>query len=728
MIVPVSFLLGIRMSFQKQVVHRALWVAFFVGIILNIINQGEALLHFNFASVHFGQFLLTFFVPYIVSTYSSVRAKLNFTPGEVASSSVRLVCVSCSGVEVDVHRGDIVPFCSKCQKKTKWRVKHIHSTESQEELRRNFESIALFATFNPAPVLRFNRKGEILLSNPATNDIFHENLVGQDVQNFLPSLKAVNFQDFIGKAQIKSVIEEIDQKYFRFELRGIPDINAIQVYGADITEIFRTRLENQQLSTAIAQSSSLIMITNKKGEIEFVNQAFKEVTGYDTNEVLGKNPRFMKTNYHDREFYEEMWTTLQRGEVWEGEFLNRKKNGDTYWEESTIAPVRDDKGKIINYIAVKEDVTDARVAARALESMAMFAKLNPEPVFRFTKEFQIVESNDAAKELFTAIPEEESLLTGLLPELKDHNIDRIIEDNQVLTFIEKIAEHDYRFILRGIAEFGVCQIYGSDITERLLAQRKVEKQKEDITKSIEYAKRIQRAILPAESYIRKSFNDFFIYYKPRDIVSGDFYWLARKNKKTYLVVADCTGHGVPGAFMSLLGVAFLNEIVNKLKEPRANEILNELRRYIKKTLQSSEREYAPRDGMDMALCIFDEKNQNLQYSGAHNSLYLVRDGELIVYKADLMPVGQFIKDDRSFTNKEVPLLKNDMLFLYSDGFKDQFGGEKGKKYSGKRFKETLVQAAGMNVCDQFGLLDKSFKAWKKDHQQVDDVLVMGIRI
>jgi serine phosphatase RsbU (regulator of sigma subunit)/ligand-binding sensor domain-containing protein len=257
---------------------------------------------------------------------------------------------------------------------------------------------------------------------------------------------------------------------------------------------------------------------------------------------------------------------------------------------------------------------------------------------------------------------------------------------------------------------------------------KIAEQNRNITDSITYASRIQTAILPPDKMIQKYLADHFILYKPRDIVSGDYYWFHTVDDKLILIAADCTGHGVPGAFMSMLGVALLNELISNIGKIEANKILNQLRGKIKKSLRQTGAEGEAKDGMDLALCIIDMKKMELHFSGAHNPLYQVRDNELITHKADKMPIGVHIRDCESFTNTVLELKPGDCFYMFSDGYVDQFGGEKGKKFMSKKFKQLILENHTKSMTDQKTLLDNTIEAWKGEQEQVDDILVIGFRI
>lgn len=713
-------------AFERKVFIRALFVAIVVGVILNIINQGYEMIHLEFDKINYNKFILTFLVPYLVSTYSSVMAKMHFEFGEFSPVDAYLDC-SC-GDTIQVRKGELIPECPKCKDNTKYKI----SKKKASELKRVEEQLqlmAMFAELNPAPVFRFNNEGIITEANPAANSIFkYESITGQNIQDILPGSNKVNIKETIENGKILNIIEPFEEHIYRFEIRGVPELKSCQIYGAEITEITKTRFENKKFATAIEQTSNSIMITNTDGNIEFVNKAFEEITGYTKSEIIGRNPKILKTDHLPKQVYKDMWETIGSGNVWKGEFHNRKKDGTKYWEEATISPIRNEDGEIVNYMAVKEDVTAQKKAKKAMQSMALFAKLNPEPVFRFNAEGVIMESNPAANATFEKVTLVGYYVSELLPSTEDMNIVDFIKESQITTLEENVDDKIFRFILRGIPDLNVVQIYGSDITLRRQAEEKVRKQKESIESSIKYAKRIQNAVLPSRERINNVLQDHFIMFRPRDIVSGDFYWINEIGNKTYIVAADCTGHGVPGAFMSMLGISLLNEIINKGHCTKASEILNELRSRVKITLSQTGKDREAKDGMDMALCIIDKETLMMHYAGAYNPLYLVRNNELITYKADRMPIGIYIREKESFTNYEIQLLEGDKFYIFSDGYPDQFGGEKGMKLSSKNLKQKIMSVQNLPMLAQKAAFENFFDEWKGKLDQVDDIVLIGISI
>lgn len=271
--------------------------------------------------------------------------------------------------------------------------------------------------------------------------------------------------------------------------------------------------------------------------------------------------------------------------------------------------------------------------------------------------------------------------------------------------------------------------------DEIEAQRdKISFQKQEITDSINYAEYIQRAMLKPDVSVIEGLPEHFIFFKPRNIVSGDFYWLGKKGDSIIIAAVDCTGHGVPGGFMSMLGVAFLNEIVNKMPDRgphtilNAGEILNQLRESVIKALHQTGQEGESKDGMDIALCVINNQKTQLNYSGAFNSMFLVRNKILTEVKADRMPIGIFIKEKTPFTNNEIALNKNDQIYIFSDGFADQFGGLKEKKFSNESMKNVILENSGKSMEDQKTALIKVHNEWKGNIEQIDDILVIGFRV
>lgn len=300
-----------------------------------------------------------------------------------------------------------------------------------------------------------------------------------------------------------------------------------------------------------------------------------------------------------------------------------------------------------------------------------------------------------------------------------------------------------------VAEKRILEERVAQRTEYIETQKhEIEKQKEiieeknkEVIDSITYARRIQRAMLTSEFYVKKYLKEHFILFKPKDIVSGDFYWIYADPENegiVYVVTADCTGHGVPGGFMSMMGINLLKEIIDGRRILNTDAIINLLRKEIIKNLNPEGATEEAKDGMDMVICKYDFNKMTLEYTAANNALYLLRNGELIEYKGDKMPVGKYGDSElKSFTSNIIDLQKNDIIYCTTDGFPDQFGGQKGKKLMYKKFEAALVGNSHLPMEEQLSKLTKIFVDWVyfinedgtiSEYEQVDDVTVIGVRI
>jgi len=368
---------------------------------------------------------------------------------------------------------------------------------------------------------------------------------------------------------------------------------------------------------------------------------------------------------------------------------------------------------IISFITALLATFMARIVGRKYEKKIEVQNVNLEnandELSTINNELQA--KNDEINLQKTIIEDQSKHVQQQNEELKTIN-DQLNLKNQEITLQKTIIEDQHEFV----------KSQNVQITE----------QNDQITASIQYASRIQEALLPPESHLNEVFEDCFVLYKPRDIVSGDFYWLRKIEDTVIFAVADSTGHGVPGAFMSMLGIAFLNEIVSEethdFASCSASLILNDLRDKIKDSLRQTGEDDQTKDGMDMAIIIFNTKTKELQFSGAYNPLYIVRNKQITEVAADKMPVGVYLKDKESFTNKKVQLQTGDSLYMFSDGYYDQFGGDAGRKFMKKPFRDLIEDISGKAMSEQKEILNTKLIEWQGKHEQADDILVSGIKI
>lgn len=340
--------------------------------------------------------------------------------------------------------------------------------------------------------------------------------------------------------------------------------------------------------------------------------------------------------------------------------------------------------------------------------------------------------NDHEQEYAKYIPEKKPPAVGKEPESLIY-LPLIISDRPVgvitvQSFLKNAYSEYHLNMLKSLA------VYVAIALENAEAYRQIHFQKEEIQKSsqkmrasINYGKRIQRAILPKPSQIRESFSDAFILFKPRDIVSGDFYWFLERDGKKFLAAVDCTGHGVPGAFMSMIANELLNEIVGLLKIDEPDEILNELHIAVRKELKQLET--GNRDGMDLTMCVVDEKAGTISYAGAKNPLVYVKNHRIYKINGDKLPVGGVRKSNQRRFTKHVLLTDDvDCFYLFSDGYQDQFGGPDNRKFMSKRFRELLFKISDLGMPEQKSALTEALMSWQGYRRQTDDILVLGVRV
>jgi len=275
-----------------------------------------------------------------------------------------------------------------------------------------------------------------------------------------------------------------------------------------------------------------------------------------------------------------------------------------------------------------------------------------------------------------------------------------------------------------------------EVDERIAIQDKLQYTINEVSSSIQYAKNLQMTFMPSENLIENISKDYFILFKPRDEVSGDFYWINHSDDETIIAVADCTGHGIPGAFMSILGITLLNKIVKdfkqKTKSYTAADILENLRIDIISSVKRAHTGFNIKDGMDISLCIINKSKKQLQFAGAYQPLWILRNDDsrpnLTIYKGDNMPIGTSHSNIfNAFKNHIIELKNNDTIILSTDGFQDQFGGEFEKRFQSKQLRNSLLSIYNKPMQVQKGMLENIFNKWKGTSDQIDDVLLMGIR-
>jgi PAS domain S-box-containing protein len=510
-----------------------------------------------------------------------------------------------------------------------------------------------------------------------------------------------------------------------------------------IEEVNRAQKRMQVL---LENASEVITIYEVDRRIRYVSPSVEKILGYRPEEMNGINDI---TYVHEmgveavNRMFEELIEHPEKKITIQFSYL--RKNGDQIWLEATGTNLLADpaiEGIVVN----SRDITERLLAEkeqRMRGQMQALSENSPDLITRFNKEGEVFYINPVI-EAYTGHHKEEFLKRPIAELSLDASVidswNAILSD--VISRQEKIATEmgfpsvmgDRVMQVNAIPEYNEQRaiesvlVVSHDITDRKIIELEIQSKNKKITESINYAKRIQSAILPDNAHVEKIFTDAFILYKPRDVVSGDFPWFLQKGDDYYIAAVDCTGHGVPGALISLIGYFLLNNIVTNKEGSDPGEVLDLLDQGVTQTLKQDSSDSSTRDGMDIALCKINLKKRTLHYAGAHRPLYCLQQGELVEVKGDKFPIGggQY-KERTNFKTTEISIQPGDSVYFCSDGFPDQFGGPENRKFSPKRIRDIITANAGASMAEVHAIFDREFEAWKGDTKQTDDVLMIGIR-
>lgn len=510
-----------------------------------------------------------------------------------------------------------------------------------------------------------------------------------------------------------------------------------------IEEVNRTQNRMQLL---LENASEVIAIYEKEGTIRYISPSVEKILGYAQNDLIGINDK-IHVDPEGIANFEHIFKQVIANpfETVTVQYEYIKKDGDAIWLEATATNMLSDpaiQGIILN----SRDITERRRAEREermKSKMQALSENSPDLITRFTQEGEVFYINPMIESYTGHKPSD--ILNKKLDEI---NVEDVIKQGwmdllkQVESENDKVAlEMDFPSLIgdrvmqvNAIPEFDEENILESvlmvshDITERKQIELEIQSKGRKITESINYAKRIQGAILPNNAVIRQFLPDSFILYKAKDVVSGDFPWFINVGDMMYFAAVDCTGHGVPGALISLIGYFLLNDIVKGRKISDPGEILDQLDKGVTKTLRQDTDDSKTKDGMDIALCKIDLKNKKVSYAGAHRSLYFMNGDELEEIKGNKFPIGGGIyKNQTKFTCSTIDVKKNDSIFFCSDGFPDQFGGPDNRKYGPKRLRESIVKYHKKSMTEINQNIDREWTEWMGDQKQTDDVLLIGVR-
>ena len=571
-------------------------------------------------------------------------------------------------------------------------------------------------------------------------------VIGQTIFNILINEKTTNLLE--ESRAMTTELQENEEELRQNAEEMLSTQEELEETNKDLAEKI-TEVENSQtkLNSLLENASEVISIIDKEGIIQYESPATLKILGIEADARIGASV-FEGLDGNGKKLEKLIDSVLEHSSKKETiEFLFSNQESNEKWLEITAINLLDNPA-INGIILNTRDISQRKIAEieqkkrGQMQSLSensndvimrvgcdskKFFYLNP----TFT-DYTGIDVSDAISKTISEVNLPEGLDVFF-----DKNIKEMIENpvNKEDEFILKLGDVEQIMQISSIPEFNDANeietvlFVAHDITERKIIELDIKDKNQKINDSINYAKRIQNAILPDNGVLQESFKDSFIFYKPKDVVSGDFPWMFEKGDNIYVAAVDCTGHGVPGALLSFIGYFILQNIVDHERELTASQVCDELHYGVRKTLRQDKDGANARDGMDIALCKYNKKTNVLEYAGAHRPLYLLRNNELEIFKGDRKAIGGIPhkkKVEKDFTNYIINIEKDDKIFFFSDGLPDQIGGERKKKYQAKRMREIILKETGISMSGYSDRFIKDFEEYKGENKQIDDVLLIGI--
>jgi serine phosphatase RsbU (regulator of sigma subunit)/PAS domain-containing protein len=574
----------------------------------------------------------------------------------------------------------------------------------QKQVEKKLANLALFPEQNPNPVVEMSLDGSITYHNPAARQFFPD-IKEKGMDHPLFRLVKENLRART-PGQLSNFTCEITvgERVFEQKLFFIDAGNVIRVYSSDITRQKETERKLANLALFPEQNPNpVIEVDSESGKVTYWNPAALR--------------RF--ADLPDKGIGHELLQGVNRPE--KKDFQREVQLGASVFEQKVYFIPGSRLIRVYSH-----DISEQKNIQKNLARLASFPELNPSPIVEIDLDGTITYHNPACRNTFPDLP-----ALGLPHPVLEPFRERFekLKSGEIANYVCEIrfGEHYYSQRARFMPENQVIRIFNNDITEQKRTEAIIREKNKDITDSINYARKIQRSILPSEDLVHKDIRDFFIFYKPKDIISGDFYWFTTAGEYFLFACADCTGHGVPGALMSMIGSNQLQHIVNERAISSPAAALQELDNRVRKALRQDD-EPENRDGMDVAFCSLHVGKRILHYSGANRPIALIRNGELHEQEPTKFPIGGQYPGEKTFAGTAIQLHAGDCVYLFSDGITDQFGGPKGKKFMKKHFYELLLSLAAFPMSEQKEKLRAEFDSWKGPLEQTDDVCVIGIRM
>ncbi len=638
--------------------------------------------------------------------------------------------------------------------------------------------------YSPLIGMVVNKEGTVMASNPIAEQTFGQSPTGKSLSDLMPAHTA---QKLLTRVQevFSTLQSHRDEEFYQLHSgeayweiilfpvcwsNGIYD--GVILLASDKTTNFYARRQLELLSLVARYTTNYVVITDAKGYTVWVNETFCEKTGYLPADIIGKKPgHLLQGPETDKETLRRISQAIAQGKGFVEEILNYTRSGEKYWTKIYCSPVYDESGQLVNFAAIQTDTTrekyqlktlreslqQIRILRKALERSSMVAILDSElqiiycnlefaSAFGQTREgMHMLKFDPFSQMLYNPL---KMVNKGYpwrgeveyqLPNRKiwfDLTISPIVENKkltgQYLVVAKNITQRKEALELVRLRNESIKAELEKQVALRTY-ELEVEKNKliethKRITGSIFYAKRIQRAIFPLESEIREHFADFFVFDLPKDVVSGDFYWFGHINGKSIIALIDCTGHGIPGALLTILAYSILNEIILHQQITNPLEIITVLDERIQNSLKQKTTDV--QDGMDLAVCVVDKAAGTLDFAGAKSDLVYVEEGTVHVVRGSRMLVGGVFKPrDMSYEPARIALKAGQVFYLSSDGYKDQIGGPHKRRFGSERLYSLFGQIYKKPFVEQRDILDQTLVSWLLNFPlRFDDIMVLGFRV
>lgn len=502
----------------------------------------------------------------------------------------------------------------------------------------------------------------------------------------------------------------------------------------------------KRLHALLENASEVITIYDKEGIVQYVSPSVKNILGFSPEEMIGVN-RFDRGERIIKEVFQFLLENPNEEKTFEYQYTD--KNNQRLWLETTGRNQL--RNLAINGILFNtRDITERKEAEtikRLSSEMQALSENSPDMIIRMGADGTFFYANPTTERFIGLNPK---LLIG--NNIENSNIEETVKafiksiTNDTITEHAEIQKETVFNInkVKRIVQFNAIPEYGEneklntilfvahDITERKKIELEIETKNKNITESINYAQRIQSAIIPDFDIIKRYLPNSFMLYQPRDVVSGDLPWFYVTEEEIYIAAIDCTGHGVPGTLISFIAYFSLNSILNSTDKKTASEILDELHVRVKRTLKQDSPDSKARDGMDIAIVKINYKTNKLEFAGAHRPLFYLKGDEFSRFKGDRMSIGgksaasRKGKREEKFTNYEIDIAKKDKIFIFTDGLPDQIGGNEGRKYQAGRIRDIIVEKNNFSMKEYYNYFVEDFEKWKQNFKQIDDILFIGI--